>query len=184
MKKIKTKKLILPAALVLLIVLLLCGTVYALMFRQTEVVENKFSTAKVSCEVQEVTNEDVSEKTSIKVKNTGNIPAYLRVRIVSYWVQEVEGETKIAAKASSVPEITPGTGWIKASDNTYYYSSPVEADQLTGELLSSKMELAKEDGYLQVVEVFAEAIQSKPGNSVESSWGVKLDGEGNIITAP
>lgn len=168
---------------VLIVALVLCGTVIAYMFRQTEYKDNQFTPASVSCEVVE--EFDGQQKSSIKIQNTGNIDAYLRVRIVSYWV---DSNGNIVAKPSSIPEVTPASGWIKGSNNTYYYQSPVSSvdpNNLTGELLSAPVDLEKdENGYLQVVEIFAEAIQSKPTDAVTNSWKVSLDANGNITAAP
>lgn len=173
------KHRILPVILiVVLVVTVLCGTVLAYMFRQTEYEDNYFTPAGVSCKVQEKTDSPLTKKTSIKVQNTGNIDAYLRVRLVSYWVG---ADGNIVAKPSSVPEITPAEGWIKGTNDTYYYQSPISPENSTKELLSAPIVLAEdENGYLQVVEVFAEAIQSKPENAVTDSWNVSLDEAGRI----
>lgn len=157
----------------------LCGTVFAYMLRQTEYEDNQFTPAEVSCKVEEAF--DGEKKSSIKVLNTGNIDAYLRVRLVSYWV---DADGNIVAEPSSMPEITPAAGWIKGANDTYYYQSPVALGEFTGELLSSKIDLLEKDGYQQVIEVFAEAMQSKPTNAVTDSWKVSLDANGNITTAP
>jgi hypothetical protein len=37
--------------------------------------------------------------------------------------------------------------------------------------------------YIQVLEVFAEAIQSLPSSAVTGSWHVTLDANGKIISA-
>lgn len=181
MNKRRILSIILIAALVG--VLTLCGTVLAYMFRQTEYEDNQFTPAEVSCNVVE--SFDGEKKSSIQVQNTGNIDAYLRVRIVSYWV---DSNGNIVAKPSSMPEITLADGWIKGSNNTYYYQSSVSSvapNNFTGELLSAPIYLEKdENGYLQVVEVLAEAIQSKPTNAVTNCWHVSLDTNGNIIAAP
>lgn len=163
--------------LALLIAISLCGTVFAYMFRQTEVTENKFTPADVSCDVVEETTD--TAKTSVKIQNTGNIDAYLRVRFVSYWVN---GAGEVAPKASEIPAISMNSGWIQGSDQTYYYSEAVAAGELTPELLDGPIALKAEGGYTQVIEVFAEAIQSQPTNAVVDSWKVTLDSNG-IITA-
>ena len=179
MKQKKIFRVILILAL--LIAVSLCGTVFAYMFRQTEVTENNFTPAEVSCEVVEVTNNPTTEKTSVKIQNTGNIDAYLRVRFVSYWVND-KGE--VAPMASKIlDEITIRSGWIQGSDQTYYYSEAVAAGELTPELLAGPIALNAEDGYTQVIEVFAEAIQSQPTNAVVNSWKVTLDSDGNITAA-
>ncbi len=176
------KHRILPVLLIasLAISLLLCGTVLAYMFMQTEYKDNEFTPANVSCKVVE--KFDGTQKTSIQVQNTGNIDAYLRVRLVSYWV---DADGNIVAKSSAMPEINMAAGWIQGANNTYYYKTPVSPTKQTTSLLSSPINLEKdENGYLQVIEVFAEAIQSKPYNAVISSWKVSVDANGNITTAP
>lgn len=175
--------------LILIIVFLMaaaCGTVFAYMYKQTAYKDNQFITAVVSCQVEEVTDATVTEKSSIKIRNTGNIDAYLRLCLVSYWVtmNEETGNWEIAAKPSEMPEVSLAEGWIRGSNNIYYYKNPVAPEALTEELLASRMVLAEEDGYLQVVEVFAEAIQSKPANAVVDSWHVELDESGNITKVP
>jgi hypothetical protein len=158
--------------------LMLCGTVLAYMFRQTEYEDNQFTPADVSCDVVETFNGE--RKSSIQVQNTGNIDAYLRVRFVSYWV---DTNGNIVSKPSSMPDITLADGWIKGSSNTYYYQDAVAPTELTDNLLASPIILEKdESGYMQVIEVFAEAIQSKPYSAVTDSWGVTIDSSGNIVS--
>ena len=181
MRRLKTRYLLI--LLVLVVAVVTCGTVYAYMFKQTENVSNQFVPAEVTCEVHETLESGATEKSAITVTNTGDIDAYLRVRLVSYWVQsDGSGDYEIVAKASEMPTFTLGAGWIAGSDDTYYYTTPVEAGNNTTDLLESNLVLTEEDGYLQVVEVFAEAIQSKPDNSVTESWGVTLDANGTIIS--
>lgn len=161
---------------VLIAVLVLCGTVLAYMFRQTEYKDNEFVPANVSCEVVE--EFDGTQKTSIQVQNTGNIDAYLRVRLVSYWV---DAGGNIVAKPSSMPAISMAAGWISGGNDTYYYKTPVGPTKQTDSLLSSPITLEKdENGYVQVIEVFAEAIQSKPYEAATDSWGVNIDSNGHI----
>ena len=85
----KRKTLIRIVIVLSVVLVLLCGTAVALMFRQTSLVTNEFETAIVDCQVHEQTDTGsvmAGAKSSITVENTGNIPAYIRVRFVSYWV--------------------------------------------------------------------------------------------------
>lgn len=166
--------------ILLIIAILICGAVSAFMFKQTDEITNKFDKAIVACEVQETFENNV--KSSIQVKNTGNIDAYLRIRLASHWE---DSAGNIVAKASSIPSVTLADDWVVGSNNTYYYKKSVAPGELTGELLNGSITLSKsEDGYYQVVEVFAEAIQAEPKKSVEESWSVTLDTDGNITSAP
>ena len=181
MKKGKLKGLLI--LVLVLIAVTACGSVYAYMIKQTNITNN-FTPAKVSCEVEEKTDNPVTEKSSITVKNTSNIDAYLRVRLVSYWVKDAGAGTYVVGKESVMPTFTIKDDWIAGSDYTYYYKSPVAPGDDTKELLDSKIVLAADGEYLQVVEVFAEAIQSEPSKAVTESWGLTLDANGLITGAP
>lgn len=169
-RSLKTTFLVLISLLILL-----CGTTFALMLRQTDTLDNQFKPAIVSCAVAE--SFDGTVKTSIAVKNTSNIDAYLRLRLISYWV---DSKGNIVSKSSQMPSVSVADGWVKGSDNTYYYSQPVAPNEPTPNLLDKKITLVQENEYLQVVEVFADAIQSKPTDAVIESWHVTLDSNKHI----
>jgi len=173
MKDRRSKYMVLTTVLITIFVL--CGSVLAYMFSRTDYRNNIFTRGKVSCEVVE--NFDGEQKTSIKVRNTGNIDEYLRVKFVSYWVDE---SGNVVAKPSEMPEITAASGWIRGSSNVFYYESPIKPEDATPELLSAPIVLRTEDGCVQVLEVFAEAIQSEPVNAITEAWGATVDGSGKI----
>ena len=163
----KAKRILLWALLVSLV--LVCGVTIAYLYRATNDVTNMFVPGEVDCEVTEDFNGTV--KSSITVGNTGNVTAYLRVRLVSYWV-DANGD--IMPKASLDVSFTPGPGWqpLGNSADTYIYAKPVIPGAFTGELLGSGIMLQTSDeGYRQVVEVFADAIQSEPADAVTEAWG-------------
>ena len=173
------RKILKTAILILSIILvLLCGTTFALMYRQTHALDNQLEAAFVACTVGE--DFDGEKKDSITVENTGNIDAYLRVCLVSYW-EDAEGN--ILSKPSEMPALTKADGWIAGSGNIYYYAQPVAPGDSTPNLLAEALVLCEEDGCLQVVEVFADAIQSKPAEAVTGSWGVTI-ADGSIVTVP
>ena len=171
------KKLWRPTLWILILVLvLLSGTVAAYMIRRTGEVVNHFSPAVVNCLVAE--EFDGTEKSSIRIQNTGNVDAYLRRRLVTYWV---DGDGKISGSKPSEPiSVTAAAGWISGGNNTWYYTSAIAPQEKTPNLLAAPLVLKAEDGLYQVVEVFAEAIQSLPASAVESSWNVSISSEGNI----
>lgn len=179
----KTRKLFLLVLLVL--VVSLCGTVFAYMYQHTRQENYQLQPATVTCVVQE-TIEDGS-KTCIQIQNTGSIDAYLRLRLVSYWVNS-SGE--IIAKPAPLPAFAyDSSNWFQGSNDTYYYKNPVSPNNLTSNLLdtdtSASIPLAvDEEGNKLVIKVFAEAIQSAPQLAVTNSWGVTIDSNGVITNAP
>lgn len=174
----KNKKRFYIATAVLFAVAL-CGTAVAFMIKESRTQTNTFVPAVVTCQVTEDLTDDKTAKKSITVENTGNIDAFIRVRVVSYWVDE---NNKIVAKPSEAVSLTiDDDNWIADADNqTYYCKKPIKAGEVTVNLLSSNYTLEIEDGYRKVVEVFAEAIQADPASAVESSWGVTINEDGMI----
>ena len=170
--------------LVLLLVLTVVGgSVAALMFRQTNELTEKFEIAYVDCEVSETLSDNGDSKTAITVKNTGNIDAYIRVRLVTYWAQKADDGSLQIVGRSPAPSLAvqPDKDWIAGTDNTFYYQNVVAPKASASNLLSKALPLQTEDGYLQVIEVFAEAIQSEPTQAITDSWQVQITDDGWIV---
>ena len=175
------KVIVLAIAVVLLLSATVTGTLMYLVSKTTAVT-NTFEPATVICEVQE--NFDDTVKKNVTVKNTSNIDAYLRVKLVTYRVN-ADGE-RIGGTAA-IPSFTPGEGWFE-KDGFYYYKNPVAPDatpvtDLIGKDGITLVEYNDADGGRQVIEVIAEAIQSVPTSVVKEYWNVTVDANG-VISAP
>lgn len=173
------KKKLIKVLVLLVVAGALVTGVYAYMFRETATAVNDFIPAKVTCEVHETF--DGINKSNVTVQNTGDIDAYIRLRIVTYW-QDSKGVA--VAKNSEPISITLSDQWIyDAADHTYYYKYPVAPGASTPILFSGSIVLDYEEKkenniqftYHQVVEFIAEAIQSEPDEAVRNSWNVTLD---------
>lgn len=155
------------------------GTV-AWLTADTEEVVNTFTPAQVSCEVTEAF--DGTVKRNVNVKNTSDIDAYVRVKLVTYRVNE-NGQ-RIGGTAA-IPAFDPGNGWFE-QDGCYYYSSPVAAGSSpAGPLIGADgitlTFYTDADGGKQVVEVMAEAIQSVPTSVVAEQWRVTVGTDGRLL---
>ena len=187
----KRKKQIIAA--IALLAVAAVGLTLAFMFKKANTV-NTLTPAKVSCTVfEKLDDKEISgaaaavgqEKSDIRVKNTGNINEYLRVRLVSYFV---DGEGNISGSAASVfPQITLNDGWIAGAEHTYYYTKPIKPNDETPILCQPFTLLQKQtsDGtkIYQVVEVFAEAVQAEPVAAVNAAWNATVS-DGAIATVP
>jgi hypothetical protein len=152
------------------------------MFHKSQTISNPFLPARVSCKTHEKFV-NFEEKTEITVENTGNIDAYLRVRLVFHW-EDSKGNP--VARDMDPPKITiNGEDWISAGDYTYYYKYPVAPGDTTHNLLAQNAEISipvetvpdkdYDDNkivytYHPVLEILAEAIQSKPDVAVQEAW--------------
>lgn len=168
---------------VLALVLAVAGGTLAWLSANTTPVTNTFTPAQVSCTVEENFNGTTKEK--VQIKNTSNIPAYIRAYVVVTWKDaqdNVYGKLPVKDTDYTI-EYATGTGWDKGSDGYYYYTSPVAAnDGLTGVLITKCEPVADKApaGYDLSVEIIAEAIQSLPTTTVESVWPVKVDADGTL----
>ena len=71
---------------VLVLLVGIVGASVAYLSMKTPAVKNEFAYGKVSCEVLE--DFDGTVKSNVRIKNTGNIPAYIRARVVVTWKNE------------------------------------------------------------------------------------------------
>ena len=162
---------------VLVLLLAVAGGTLAWLTANTGPVVNTFTPAQVSCEVTEHFNG--ATKSNVNVINNSNIPAYIRVKLVTYRVNDAGQHI---GGTATIPPFTPGINWVKYGEY-YYYTLPVAAGGAPAADLISSINLTGSyndaDGGKQVIEVMAEAIQSSPAKAVGESWGVTIS-ENNI----
>ena len=202
----KNKRL-LRISVILLVAAVLTTAVNAFMINRSQTFYNKFVPASVKCEIKEVFNEDTNTntKSSIQVKNTGNTDAYIRVRLVFHW-EDSKGNVvgRNMDLSESIKDFNSIEGfdsyfnsseWVKGEDDyTYYYKKSVAPEAFTSELLKKNITMGpyvhtvQIDSkttvtyyYYPVIEVLAEAVQSKPAEAVKEAWSVEVNSDG-IIT--
>ena len=170
---INSKRILAILILCLILLVYLTTSVVAYMIKKTASVDNEFLTPEVACSVRESFENGI--KSSIKVNNDGNIDVYIRIRFVSYWVDQ--GGNKVSRFSPTLDFDYDNTNWIKSSNtDTYYHKNPIAAGNLTSEFLLNDFELLTDGEYKQVVEVFAEAIQANPNSAAGNVdvWNVQI----------
>ena len=172
-RKRRSKKTGMLFLSLLLVIGMVVGGTVAWLSTKSAPITNTFLPSHVSCSVTEEFNG--TTKSNVNVINTGDIDAYIRVKLVTYRVNDKEQHIGGTAE---IPPFTPGTGWVKNGDY-YYYTQPVAPgeqpeisliDRIT--LTDSYDDADDADGGKQVIEVMAEAIQSTPAKAVTEAWGV------------
>ena len=148
----RMKRNVLMAALIVMIFVAAIGGTVAYLTTSTAPVINTFEPQQVTCDIEEAF--DGTTKTSITVKNTCEIPVYIRVALIPYYTDG----NGVAGKPSWTPEFTLNTDWFKGSDGYYYYSKAVAPDTNTPSLTNSIV--LPEGGALKIA---AEAIQAEGG---------------------
>lgn len=174
-----------PKLLILSLIALLLvggiGVVLAYIFTDTDPIVNVFTPSTVTIDIEE--EFDGTYKENVTVKNTGDTEIYVRVKLISYRVKEVEGQNIHIGGVAEVPNFDVPSAWFKAGDY-YYYKSPLAPGQKSSPNLIDKIELkdyTDADGGKQVIEVHGEGIQSLPTSVVEGKWNVTVDSDGNLV---
>ena len=175
---IKNKKAWIYVACALALVLAISAGTAAYLVSQSEKVDNEFVPSFVACEVQQTL--DGITKKDISVKNTGNINAYIRATVIINYV-DVNDESRVWAidpKENVDYTIVFGDPrWIKGADGFWYYTSSIEPEAYTENLIDSITDLGKApSGFQLSVKVLVAAIQSDPVSVVIETWGVTESG--------
>lgn len=182
MKRINKKVILLAVSLLLILSAAIGGTV-AYLIDQTGSITNTFTPAKVTPEVKEDFGNNV--KNNVQIKNDGNVPAYIRVKIVVTWKDKDGNVYGAAPKAGTDYNWTmlENSKWF-LKDGFYYYSEPVAAEGTTDVLFTDCKPLAGRapDGYSLSVDIHAQAIQAEPTRAVTSAWDVQVDANGNLTS--
>ena len=160
-------------ALVLMLTLSVGGTV-AYLFTTSDTVTNIFTPARVACEVVEgaFTPGVSTEKTDVRIKNTGNADAYIRAAIVITW-QDAGGNVygNVPAPGTDYQLTLNHSDW-KEMNGYWYYTKEGNSGSQTTALIESCEALTSLDGYRLNVEILAQAIQAEPDAAVQQAWGV------------
>lgn len=167
-----TKRTLLTALMIALIMTVTVSGTLAYLIAQSGEVENVFEPTEVTCEVTEESF-DGTVKSGVRIKNNGDVSAYIRAAIVVTWQDaagNVHGEAPVKDRDY---ELTIGSDW-KLSGNYYYYKNAVAVNDSTGELIDTctVKAAAPAEGYTLHVEIIAGAIQSIGGAVTVDADGV------------
>ena len=174
-RKRRSKKTGMLFLSLLLVIGMVVGGTVAWLSTKSAPITNTFLPSHVSCSVAEEFNG--TTKSNVNVTNTGDIDAFIRVKLVTYRVND---EEQHIGGTAEIPDFKPGAGWVKNGDY-YYYTKPVAPDEQPADALISSITLTDPyddaDGGKPVIEVMAEAIQANGvaddgTKAVVEAWGV------------
>lgn len=174
-RKRRSKKTGMLFLSLLLVIGMVVGGTVAWLSTKSASITNTFLLSHVSCSVTEEFNG--TTKSNVNVINTGDIDAYIRVKLVTY---RVNNKGQHIGGTASLPTFTLGANWV-SYDGYYYYTLPVAPGERPETNLTDSMMLIDSytdaDGGKQVIEVMAEAIQANGvaddgKKAVVKAWGV------------
>ena len=170
------KKTILIACTGLLLVAA-AGMTVAWLTAQSALMTNNFQKTQVTCKIIE--NFDGQVKKDVCIRNTGDIPAYIRATLVPVWK---DGENVVGIPASFEDcNLTMGSNaqWISGKDGCYYCTSPVSPQGDTPVLIES-CTVNTQNGYQFELQIVAQAVQALPAAAVKQAWGCDVGSDGKL----
>lgn len=162
-----------------LILLTAVGTTIAFVSVKTDPLNNSFTPAVISCQV------NANENDTFNVTNSSNVGAYIRAYVVVNWMDDNGNVRGIAPKEGTDFTLTVNTGdwYFDSVTEIYYHRSPVSANGVSSDLITGiVLKTTPPDGYTLCVEVTAEAIQAegvKDGTAdvaFQDAWGISMIG--------
>lgn len=183
-----SKKLVALVTALSLVLVVVVGSTVAYLIDRTNPVVNTFDLTNVDVDIVEDFDGQVKE--DVQVKNTGDIPAYIRAVVVATWESDTEqgtvGETSVTAETPVEGvdfeiDYNLTDGWVKGDDGFYYYTEPLEPGYCTSNLIDTCTFLTEKDGYHLSVDILASAFQAQPSEAVESAWHVTIAPDGTLI---
>ena len=178
------KKQLLVIVGIAMLYAIVSGACLALVFTDTDPVENTFKSSYVACDVLEGSDGnsfDGVTKTDVRIKNTGDVQSYIRASVVATWVSATDPDTVTALKplAGNDYTIVYGTSakWKQGSDGYWYYTAPVDPGNVTDDLIERCVcSVTPPEGYYLSVEIVASSIQSTPAYVVTEQWSSGVSG--------
>lgn len=186
-KVIRWNRSFVVLAALLVLVLGIVGTTLAWLTDATGDLTNTFEYAKVSCQVLEDVNSNKTQKTNVRIQNTGNTEAYIRA---TYVVTYRDNTGSILYETLSngrwkvdLSDIINKESWVKGEDGYWYCKTPVAPGAETPKLFNAPINgngtflndgRSKEQA-ITYVEILATAIQSQPVNAMGEAWGYTMN---------
>ena len=181
----RAKALLLIASLAVLLTATV-GSTAAWLVSKPAAVENNFVPGKVACQVLEDFGKDYVKR-DVKVQNTGNTDAYIRVLLVFTW-KDKEGNIFSNKPQEGIDyQINMDnmnlTDWIMQKSDAgvyFYYKKRVAPKAKTDVLIESLYQITDVTGpengkYKLSVDILADAVQANPPEAVAESWGVAVE---------
>lgn len=178
------KKAVVFCALTVVLSVTVLGVTLAYVIDKTDPITNTFPTPNIGVDI-----------TGDVIKNTGDIPVYVRAAVVANWVMEDGSILATSPVEGTDYKINFNTtDWVQGSDGFWYYKTQLGPYASANELMvkdnaqniDKVTQLTTMEGATLSVQIISSAIQATPADAVVNSWSAVtgIDSNGNLIVTP
>ena len=140
---------------------------------------NTFSVASSSLEIDETF--DGGKKRDVTVKNTGDVPSYLRAALVISWKDDNGNILPAIPGKDTDYTLAMGGDWKQGDDGYWYYPHPVTAGGSSPVLIESCTPVGTgSTGAHLCVDILTQAVQAEPSDAVQELWGATVNHDGAL----
>ncbi len=158
----------------LLIFTVIAGGTLAYLFVSSALVNNYFNKVSVTSSIV-----DDSSSGATKIKNTGDIDAWIRVTLVPTWEDGKGNAVNQTASLSDLSISINRADWFEK--NGYYYcKTKIAPDGYTPELIYSTS-VPTSSTYQMNLQILCEAIQAEPAATVNLAWPAVDASSGSLV---
>lgn len=168
---------------VVLLSLLVCASAIgtAAYMRAQSHVGNTFTIAELNVEIDESFDKKI--KKDVTVKNTGDVPAYIRAAVVVCWKDNSGNVLPDTPALGTDYTMTMGSSWTLGDDGYWYCTAPVAAKSTSPVLIVRCEPTAVAADKHLCVDILAQGVQAEPSEAVSTLWGASVDGDGKLTPA-
>lgn len=136
---------------------------------------NIFALGEVNVDIQESFDSENAIKKDVYIKNIGNVPCYVRAKILYYFVDNngvILDETPVIDNDYFVD--LPLDNWFYSDDGFYYYKKKLLPDKSTENLINECIKIKTYDDKIFKVDIVVQSIQAEPKSAVIEAWNVTV----------
>lgn len=161
--------------ILLLLLISIIGTSIAYLVK-VNILSNDFILGKVEAEIIENFDAKNKIKKNVFVKNTGNVPIYIRSTVVICW-KDMDDKVLPEYPEENIDytiKFSDSSNWLKSNDGYYYYKYSIEPNSITETLIEECKQIKEYDDRILEVTIANQAIQAIPDNAVKEAWNVEI----------
>ena len=168
-----SKKMLIQISLLLLICIVTSSIAYIV---NKYSISNEFVLGEVKINVIETFDKKEKSKKDVYLKNTGNVPVYVRTAIIITWKDEKGNilEERPVENVDYSIKFSDSSNWIKSKSEYYYYKNYVNQDANTDILIEECRQIREYEGKILEVSIACQAIQAEPSKAVIEAWNVDI----------
>ena len=139
-------------------------------------IKNEFVLGEVQTQIMETFNAKNKVKEDVKIKNSGNVPIFVRTAIVINW-KDSDGKILNTAPEKDVDytiSFSTSQNWVKSSDGYYYYKNTLDVNQNTDILIEECTQIKEYEDRTLEVSIVTQGIQAEPEKAVKEAWDVDV----------